>query len=174
MRFCATRSRLFWIVLLPALAAAGAGAQEIACSDCHEETVTSPMHLDFACSDCHSDVDLDTHPDVSVELSTQVLCATCHDASDATAASVHVDLGCGDCHGPAHDVLPVDDAQAPTSAPNQVTTCGTCHDSEDVLDAYLGSVHAKALLRSGLTEAAPSCSDCHGSHAILSADQEDS
>lgn len=174
MGFCATRSRLFWFVLLAALAATGAGAQEIACSDCHEETVTSPMHLDFACSDCHSDVDLDIHPDGPLELSTEVLCATCHDASDATAASVHVDLGCGDCHGAAHDVLPVGDPQSPAFATNQTTSCGSCHDSPEVLDAYLRSVHARALLRTGLTEAAPSCSDCHGSHAILSAEHEDS
>lgn len=179
MRTRATQPRLpaiaLAIPLLTMLSTAGsAAAQEVACSDCHEETVTSPMHLDFACSDCHFDVDLDTHPDLSVELSSQVVCATCHDATDDVAGSVHTDLGCGDCHGPAHDVLPVDDAQSPMSAPSQVTTCGGCHDSDDVLEAYLDSVHAKALLRSGLTEAAPSCSDCHGSHAILSSDQEGS
>ena len=155
------------IVLLAALAGAGAAAaQDAACADCHEVTVTSPVHAPLACSDCHSDVDLDTHPGEPVELSAAV-CSACHDAGEAMEQSVHGVLGCGDCHGGAHEALPVADPQSPVSAAGQMRTCGGCHDSEAVLDAFLGSVHARALLRSGLTDAAPSCSDCHGSHSVL-------
>jgi cytochrome b subunit of formate dehydrogenase/nitrate/TMAO reductase-like tetraheme cytochrome c subunit len=57
---------------------------------------------------------------------------------------------------------------------NQARACGTCHEEKEVLDAFLGSVHARALLRSGLTEVAPSCSDCHGAHDVLPADAEGS
>ena len=47
---------------------------------------------------------------------------------------------------------------------NQVRNCGVCH--EDMMEGYLSSVHARSLFVSGLTDAAPSCSDCHGSHDI--------
>lgn len=156
------------------VAAGGAVAQDAACSDCHEVEVTSPVHAPLACSDCHSDVDLETHPGEPVELSSAVVCAGCHDAAAEMEQSIHAVLGCGDCHGAAHEVLPAADPGSPVSAAAQMRTCGGCHDSDEVLEAFLGSVHARALLRSGLTDAAPSCSDCHGSHLILPDDVPES
>jgi thiosulfate reductase cytochrome b subunit len=167
--------RLPLAVVAVLAAAAGAGAQDLACSDCHDDVaVTSPMHADLGCSDCHADVDLDTHPDAPVDLSAETVCATCHDAGDAVGASVHAVVGCGDCHGAAHEVLPPADARSPMSSTRQVATCGGCHDSPEVLDAFLGSIHARALLRAGLVEAAPSCSDCHGAHSVLPPGEEES
>jgi hypothetical protein len=53
---------------------------------------------------------------------------------------------------------------------NQIKNCGGCHaEPESLIDGYLTSVHGKGLLLSGLIDA-PSCSDCHGGHAILVAD----
>ena len=153
------------LVAFGALLLAGlAHAQE--CSDCHDEKVSSPMHADLGCAECHADVDVATHPDTPVDLSPQAVCGQCHDTPDAVAGSAHAKLSCKDCHGPAHEMVEVKSPQSPMAAFNQVKTCGKCHDQPKVLDAYLGSVHARALLKAGLSEAAPSCSDCHGAHAV--------
>jgi len=150
-----------WLLLL----AAPARAQE--CTDCHDTKLTSPMHADLGCAACHSDVDLATHPDTKPDLSTKFICSQCHDTPDELASSAHATTTCKDCHGVAHDVQPVASGKSPMAPVNQVQACGRCHKEPKVLDAYLGSVHARALLKSGLSAAAPSCSDCHGSHSIL-------
>ena len=164
--------RLAPALLLLASFATPAVAQE--CTDCHDDAVTSPMHVDLGCAACHADVDLATHPDAPVELSPAAVCGQCHDAGDQVAGSSHADLGCGDCHGASHDVLPPSDPKSAMAPASQVETCGACHDEDEVMDAFLGSVHARALLDAGLTKAAPSCSDCHGSHAVLPADAPES
>jgi cytochrome b subunit of formate dehydrogenase len=148
-----------------ALLALPAVAQE--CADCHDVTVKSPMHAAFGCADCHSDVDLETHPDAPVELSSSTVCGQCHEAGEQVAMSAHATVNCQQCHGAAHDVLPPGDPRSPMGPVNQVQTCGACHDEGDALADYLGSVHARALLKSGLSQAAPSCSDCHGAHQVL-------
>jgi cytochrome b subunit of formate dehydrogenase len=155
-------------LLLIALAAPAAGQE---CADCHDDVaVTSPMHVDLGCTACHADVDLETHPGEEVELLSPAVCGQCHDASEALGGGAHASLGCEGCHGPAHRVPALADAQSPVASFNQARTCGTCHDEKEVLDAFLGSVHARALLQSGLSEAAPSCSDCHGTHDVRPAD----
>ncbi|HVS01863.1 MAG TPA: cytochrome c3 family protein [Thermoanaerobaculia bacterium] len=160
-------------LLLALLAPGPAAGQE--CSDCHDGVaVTSPMHASFGCADCHSDVDLEVHPDLPVELSGQAVCGQCHEAGESVAASAHADIGCADCHGAAHQVLPPADPASPMAPVNQVQTCGGCHDAPEVLEDYLGSIHARALLKSGLTQAAPSCSDCHGSHQVLAVEEPES
>ena len=52
---------------------------------------------------------------------------------------------------------------------DQIKTCGACHD--DMMADYERSVHARALLKSGLTAAAPSCSSCHGTHEVHAMDE---
>jgi hypothetical protein len=141
------------------------------CLDCHDAEVTSPMHADNACADCHADVDLETHPDLVPDLDPAVLCTQCHESGTGLEEGPHAAINCLDCHGPAHEVLPATDLHSPVQAFNQVNTCGECHDAPEVLGKYLDSVHAKALLRSGLT-VAPSCSDCHGSHDVFSIDED--
>ena len=147
--------------------AGAAGAQE--CIDCHDVEVTSPLHADFACSDCHFDVDLETHPEPPIELSTDVICAQCHGAPDEVAESVHAGLSCTDCHGTAHEVMSPAEIESAMSPLHQLEVCGSCHDDPEILDTYLESVHAKAILKAGLIDA-PSCSDCHGAHEILPID----
>ena len=160
------------LVAFLVLLAGPALAQE--CTDCHDVTVRSPMHAELGCGDCHSDVDLETHPDAPIELSAQTVCGQCHEAGEQVAASAHTELSCQQCHGPSHDVLPPGDSRSPMASFNQVATCGECHDEGDVLEDFLGSVHARALLKSGLSEVAPSCSDCHGAHEVLAVDDPES
>jgi cytochrome b subunit of formate dehydrogenase len=54
---------------------------------------------------------------------------------------------------------------------NQIQTCGQCHQS--MMDGYLTSEHARALLVAGLIHA-PACTDCHGGHQIRSHEEPSS
>ncbi len=90
---------------------------------------------------------------------------------------------CSDCHG-AHDVLAPTDPASTTYVLNIPRTCGRCHADPallkargipDVVNQYLGSVHAKELLERGNLRA-PTCVSCHGTHgaappAVASADK---
>ncbi len=98
------------------------------------------------------------------------VCMECHEDEitpfkDSVHAKVKggVPATCEGCHGSVHTTPRSKDAHAPMSPVNQVKNCGQCHAA--MMDGYLGSVHAHALLVSGLNSA-PACSDCHGSHDI--------
>jgi cytochrome b subunit of formate dehydrogenase len=155
------------LLAAPFLAGASGGAAEV-CLDCHGEIeVTSPPHAPFGCQDCHHDVELDIHPDESPTLSTVALCGMCHSPGHGLTEGPHAQIGCGDCHGAAHHVVPPGHRDSPMEPRRQLETCGACHgDPPDLLTGYLESVHGRALHRSGLVHAAPSCTDCHGGHEI--------
>ena len=100
------------------------------------------------------------------------VCMECHeDEITPFQASVHGRVkggkpaSCQGCHGSVHTVVRSNNPNAAMAPLNQVRNCGVCHES--MMEGYLSSVHARSLFVSGLTEAAPSCSDCHGSHDIL-------
>jgi cytochrome b subunit of formate dehydrogenase len=160
------------VLALPGLALAAApspaAAQDtggLECAECHDDVaLTSPVHGDLGCTDCHSDISDFPHPDSL--LGAPELCAQCHDAGPALAGSAHAFLSCEDCHGAAHQVRAASDPGAPTSHLGQIQTCGGCHGSPEILASYLGSVHGRAVIKSGLA-AAPTCSTCHGSHGIF-------
>jgi thiosulfate reductase cytochrome b subunit len=160
-----------WLALL--LLAAPAARAQLDCSDCHEvELAPASVHAAFECADCHSDVADYPHPEDM--LLGEAVCAQCHDAGDDLAESVHGGvLSCLECHGEPHEILPLDDLDSNMSPIKQVATCGDCHETDEgLIDGYLVSVHGRALLRSGLVTAAPSCSDCHGAHDILPVAEE--
>ncbi|MGL6224017.1 MAG: cytochrome c3 family protein [Steroidobacteraceae bacterium] len=98
------------------------------------------------------------------------VCMDCHeDEITPFKESVHarvkggVPATCEGCHGSVHTTPRSKDPNAPMSPVNQLANCGQCHAK--MMEGYLGSVHARALLVSGLNSA-PACSDCHGSHDI--------
>ena len=145
-----------------------AAPQDLPCDGCHEVSVSS-LHGDFGCISCHSNVqDLPHQDSVLEELSGGELCSQCHDsAANRLKESVHDPvLDCQTCHGEAHSLLPVTDLASPVSPLRQIQVCSQCHDSPEIVNDYLGSVHGRALVVSGLIDA-PTCSDCHGSHAIF-------
>jgi cytochrome b subunit of formate dehydrogenase len=163
----ATRSlqSLAALVLLTGLPVAGQSGE--ACRECHDTELTSPLHGDFACGDCHGDVEEAVHPDEPVDLSSRVLCTSCHGLSEGLVDGSHTTVECSDCHGAAHQLIGVDDLASPMSPLHQYRVCGGCHeDPPELLTNYLSSVHSRALLVSGLT-VAPSCADCHGTHDIF-------
>jgi cytochrome b subunit of formate dehydrogenase len=137
--------------------------------------------MKLACVDCHKDVKTlahDTPPQ-------KVLCESCHaDAKDVYAHSMHarvtstgrIAADCQDCHGNAHEVLAGGHSDSPINHGHIPATCGRCHGQKFLMESngvsaqpfisYQESVHGRATEK-GSKEAAV-CTDCHGSHAIIS------
>jgi cytochrome b subunit of formate dehydrogenase len=137
----------------------------------------------FTCVDCHTDVKSLVHETAP----RKIACAQCHaDAQETYSHSTHAKAGatgkapaasCVDCHGDAHQILPADDAKSPVSHGNIPTTCGRCHGQKFLMESngesaqpfisYQQSVHGRAI-ENGSKKAAV-CTDCHGSHEVLPA-----
>jgi cytochrome b subunit of formate dehydrogenase len=129
-------------------------------------------HKRVACVECHTAALTVKHKGKRQALGPVSfdVCMECHEDEitpfqDSVHAKVKGDkpATCEGCHGSVHTTPRSRDPNAPMSATNQVKNCGQCHAS--MMEGYLGSVHARALLVSGLNSA-PACSDCHGSHDI--------
>jgi len=137
----------------------------------------------FACTDCHKDVKGFPHDPAPAKVS----CETCHaDQVAAYKTSVHGQASasgnkqvatCLSCHGSPHEVVTAGDPASSVSHQNIPKTCGSCHGQKFVMESngqsaapflsYEESVHGKAV--SAGSEKAAVCTDCHGSHEILTA-----
>src|SRR5512136_1198573 len=73
--------------------------------------------------------------------------------------SMHGSLTCISCH------TDLEGKELPHEEDLKPVSCGQCHDKEEKLHA--SSLHGMAVSRGD--PLAPSCSDCHGTHDILSA-----
>jgi cytochrome b subunit of formate dehydrogenase len=130
-------------------------------------------HRKLDCAECHTSALTVKHTPDKLGPVSPAVCQDCHeDAFKAVAASIHgrradgpkAIKDCMGCHDSLHTVRKEGDPASTLSPINQIKTCGSCH--EDMMADYESSVHARALLKSGLTEAAPSCASCHGKHDI--------
>jgi len=137
----------------------------------------------FTCVDCHTDLKASPHESTPAKVS----CATCHaDEQTVYERSFHakaIKAGdgqaatCTDCHGSPHELLPASDPKSRVNHVNIPATCGTCHGQKFVMEAsghsaqpflsYQESVHGRAVAAG--SEKAAVCTDCHGTHEILSA-----
>lgn len=137
----------------------------------------------FACVDCHTDVKTLAHETPPKKIT----CAQCHtDAQEAFSHSYHAKktkasgepaANCEDCHGGAHEVLGADDAKSPVHHGNIPATCGRCHGQKFLMESngesaqtfvsYQSSVHGLAIEKG--SQKAAVCTDCHGAHEILAA-----
>jgi len=141
----------------------------------------------FACVDCHTDVKTAVHESTPKK----VTCAQCHaDAQEAYSHSMHskaakagqAAANCQDCHGGAHQVLAPGDAKSPVNHSNIPNTCGRCHgqkflvqpngESAQTFMSYQESVHGVAIEKG--SQKAAVCTDCHGAHEILPANDQKS
>jgi cytochrome b subunit of formate dehydrogenase len=142
----------------------------------------------FACVDCHKDVKSLVH-DAPPQ---KITCAECHaDAQDAYAHGTHAKAAkaggapaaaCVDCHGGGHEILAADDAKSPVNHNNIPVTCGKCHGQKFLIEkdgesaqtfvSYQESVHGLATEKG--SKKAAVCTDCHGTHEILPANDEKS
>ena len=98
-------------------------------------------------------------------------CTSCHPNPEYEASSHSIALlkkgltisaVCTDCH-PAPLSTPLERKNIPR-------TCAQCH--QGIYDTYIKSVHGKAFLKDNLD--VPVCTDCHGEHAIKSAQEKTS
>ena len=137
----------------------------------------------FQCVDCHADLKSAPHENTPAKVS----CATCHaDEQTAYDRSFHAKAiaagdnkaaTCVDCHGSPHELLPASDAKSKVNHANIPATCGACHGQKFVMEAsghsaqpflsYQESVHGRAVAAG--SEKAAVCTDCHGTHEILAA-----
>lgn len=141
----------------------------------------------FACVDCHKDVKSLAHEQPPA----RVTCAGCHaEAQQAYEHSVHARMTgggkpaatCVDCHGNVHEVRGAGDPKSPISHASVPATCGRCHgqrflmqsngESAQPFYSYQDSVHGHAVANG--SESAAVCTDCHGSHEILPANNSQS
>lgn len=146
-----------------------------------DATFVKSVHGENGCVSCHADIEELPHPETLAPAD----CGGCHDEAEEYAASLHgVALKNGDkdaaichnCHS-KHDIRPISDPLSPVHPRNLAKTCGNCHSDRalvkrhmvsvtDPSDAYIKSVHGKAVLLKGL-ETAAVCNDCHGTHDML-------
>ncbi len=152
-----------------------------------EAKLSHSVHGDlFTCEDCHKAVKnaagKTTRPMPS--------CANCHaDEQAAFERSQHahaningVAVKCQDCHGSTHEILAADDAASPVNHRNIPATCGRCHGQKLLMESngesaqpfvsYQQSVHGLAVAKGSLNAAV--CTDCHGAHEILPANDQKS
>jgi Ni,Fe-hydrogenase I cytochrome b subunit len=150
------------------------------------QAFNASVHASLPCTTCHAEITELPHPDRLKRVGIEA-CATCH--SDVVAAyqrSIHGEArtigfgeaaSCADCHGNVHAITPHTEATSPANWSHMAATCARCHAKIELAEkfqipvvrpaeAYLQSVHALAVVagRRGAV-----CSDCHGSHDILSA-----
>ncbi|MBV9609462.1 MAG: hypothetical protein JO187_07880, partial [Acidobacteria bacterium] len=149
-----------------------------------EKKFDASIHSSFTCVDCHEDLKTAPHDATPAK----VPCAKCHsDADQAYSHSTHAEAiknrhngdapTCTACHGGAHEILPPSDEKSKVYRSNIPATCATCHDKKYVMEAaglssttfsnYETSVHGKAVAAGSMKAAV--CTDCHGSHEILTA-----
>ena len=139
--------------------------------------------LKLRCVDCHKDVKSLAHEKTPEKIS----CADCHAKEQAAwANSLHARASsgrkgpaatCKDCHGAAHEVLAGGHPNSSVNHANIPATCGRCHGQKFLMESngvsaqpfvsYQESVHGRAV-ENGSAKAAV-CTDCHGTHEILAA-----
>ncbi len=152
-----------------------------------EQVFKASIHGKEGCTSCHDDATEAEHkPGLK-----KVNCSGCHEEGEAYDKTPHGKLlksgsnevsGCSDCHG-MHDIRPPSDPLSHVHKTNQPQTCGKCHSNPNLVkghlisvanpsDSYLKSGHAQAISKGNLNAAA--CTNCHGSHDLLSSDDPES
>ena len=140
------------------------------------------------CTSCHADTSEDKIP--HADKLKAVDCAKCHKEPVAEYQNtVHAKARkkgsgeaatCTDCHG-THDIRRSDDPQSRTHHLNLEFTCGTCHGNEklveqakvpggNIVSLFHDSIHGRNLRdtdKPAKQAKAPTCTNCHGAHAIL-------
>ena len=162
---------------------------KVQCANCHAEQAADAARSahgalgEATCSSCHGDV----HEVAAAAKVQPGKCAECHTVEvEEFSQSVHGRAAkagdpdaptCASCHGPMHKIQESTAATSTVAKKNQPAACARCHADPGFLsrhkipilrpvEQYLQSVHGRAVLQG---KNAATCSDCHGSHAILPA-----
>jgi cytochrome b subunit of formate dehydrogenase len=156
-------------------------------SDGHSITVDAnkfkhSVHSTFSCVDCHTDVKSLAHETPPKKIT----CDQCHsDEGQGYAHSIHAQVttsgkipaSCQDCHGDVHAIVSGDDLKSSVNRSSIPVTCGRCHGQKFLMESngettqpflsYQSSVHGRAVANG--SQKAAVCTDCHGVHQILPA-----
>ena len=143
------------------------------------------VHGTNRCVTCHADIGDLPH----AEKLMPVGCRVCHAASSdrylksdhglALARGVMEAPACADCHGAPHMMAAANSSNSPVFRMNIPETCARCHRKNEQMEkfhfsqqgpivSYEKSVHGIASLEKHMNRAAV-CTDCHGSHDLLKA-----
>ena len=171
------------------------GADNQACLDCHgrkkagfetapavkTSDLASSRHAGEKCVACHTDATPGPHQVKPSKIS----CRDCHAKvtakydntihAKARAAGESEAASCQDCHTPGHKIVRKTNPESSVYPFRLPETCARCHADpvlaqkynfpQDVLKEYYGTIHGRALVRSGLLVTAV-CTNCHGDHNI--------
>lgn len=160
-------------------AAAGRGAKDAAsCRSCHGAahaivSVSDPAspvakrNQAETCGSCHANPEFLARHAIPFAHPVEAYRLSVH--GRAVAAGNEKAAICSDCHR-SHAIVPGSDPRSPISPAKVADTCGTCHPQ--VHDTYVKSVHGQARAQ-GVRDA-PTCTDCHGEHAILAPSEPNS
>ena len=159
-----------------AAAAGQAGAPR--CRTCHEKPITKErnggtesaeqkIEQEKLCLSCHLD-----DPEVRARMTPGAGFIADYDKSvhgAALRAGKVKSATCADCHG-SHEMAKGFEPDSRANKQHISGTCGACHDK--IAKVYDQSVHGVAVMKGSVES--PSCTDCHGEHAIRKAKDPDS
>lgn len=134
--------------------------QRVDCKSCHDELkgLETSVHSSVNCYECHTKHDIKPVKELKTEQTQN--CLNCHKSKNISAynTSVHAKskVGCDGCHNGGHNTMKI-------ARKEVVSLCGKCHSETKM--KFKGSVH-QTVMKEGVTNA-PVCTDCHGSHKIL-------
>ncbi len=141
------------------------------CASCHgshnilsSENKLSKTHssnLPNTCGQCHKSGGTASNANLMVHEPVENFSKGVH--GYALAEGNDQAASCNDCHE-SHKLLPPSDPNSPIFRMNISHTCGQCH--KDVAAEYDASIHGTALAKGEMD--APTCTSCHGEHAIQS------
>jgi len=133
------------------------------CVSCHADAKPGPHEVKPAKISCR-----DCHPKQAAKYDTSIH-ALARSKGETEAAT------CQDCHTPAHKILRKSDPGSSVYPFHLPETCTRCHADPalaqkynfpaDILKEYYGTIHGRALVKSGLLVTAV-CTSCHGDHGI--------
>lgn len=131
------------------------------CKSCHDDVkgLEQSFHSSVKCADCHSKHEIKKAKEFAAEQTRN--CLKCHTRKNVSqySSSIHAkkNVGCEKCHQGGHNVRNI--------TKNEISNvCGKCHGEHE--KNYNNSIH-QTVFKSG-KQNAPTCTDCHGEHAILS------
>ncbi len=147
------------------------------CQDCHgshnilpptdPQSTVHPSNLPSTCGSCHEDQEFLAALNIKFKHPIEVYQSGVH--GKATAGGKDTAASCNDCHstgGSAHRILPPGHLESTINFFNISKTCGQCHST--IQQEYEMGIHGELVARGEVD--APTCTQCHGEHAILETD----
>lgn len=139
-----------------------------------EDAFNSSAHGGISCEECHPGIETLPHYQNVESLS----CRSCHEAAanemdeGLHSAEIAGTPDCTDCHGGVHEMRTMEAGPSYVQALEMVERCSECHNETvaggfSPAKSFHDSIHGEALYQKGLI-AAPLCTDCHGTHKMLS------